>query len=130
MKRSHWIEFADFAKLARNGFEKVKGLCKGSEEVWFYCKTGEIVRMYHSQDCCEDVSIESIDNTDDIYTDTTFCEIQEATNSGDNEYGTFTWTFYLIRTNKGYSTIRWLGESNGYYSESVDFELYEEDTDA
>lgn len=112
----------------KNGLIKVSGLVPGNDSVIFYCKDGTEILMYHDQNCCERVFIESADsydNNDDIYTNCDWCIIEEVSNVDkepmeDNEES-YTWTFYNVKTNKGYDTIRWYGSSNGYYSESVDF---------
>lgn len=112
----------------KNGLIEVSGLVPGNDRIIFYCKDGTEILMYHDQNCCERVFIESADsydNNDDIYTNCDWCIIEEVSNVDKEpmEYneGSYTWTFYNIKTNKGYDTIRWFGTSNGFYSERVDF---------
>ena len=111
---------------------------KDDEELIFTFESGEKYRLYHNQDCCESVTIEEIigDLNDLISTPITLAE--EIISDDVNPNGvkipenqeSFTWTFYKLATIKGYATIRWYGQSNGYYSEEVRWEkieLIEED---
>lgn len=95
----------------------------------FKTDDGRVFKLFHNQDCCESVSIESIvgDLSDLIGNPILMAEeaVSADTPSGYQhkyEPDSQTWTFYKLATIKGYVDIRWLGESNGYYSEGVDFE--------
>jgi hypothetical protein len=105
---------------------------KIDDEITFVCEGGQKYKLWHLQDCCEDVYIESmVGNIDDLI-GTPLLQAEEINNvdlpKSDKEYSddSFTWTFYKLATIKGFLTIRWYGSSNGYYSESVDFTEIEE----
>ncbi len=102
---------------------------KNDDELLFVSDSGERWMLYHDQDCCESVTIEDICGELTDLVGSPILMAEEVTNSEggvnvekENESGGFTWTFYKLATIKGYVTVRWFGESNGYYSQSVDFE--------
>jgi hypothetical protein len=111
-----------------------------NDELIFIVDDGTCYQMYHGQGCCESVSIddingdlndlinspillaEEIDNKD--FEDAFLAKFNEGKDDeGNYEPDSFTWTFYKLATIKGYVDIRWYGESNGYYSEGVDFAM-------
>ncbi len=106
-----------------------------NDEIYFETSEGDIYKMYHSQDCCEQVNIDDIVGDLDDLIGSPITMAEESTSNDakttvydegtNNEWSytdeSATWTFYRLATIKGYVNIKWYGSSNGYYSESVDF---------
>lgn len=116
-------KYVPFETLLGKTIRSIRG-GKDSDQLTFITTENEEYRMEHEQDCCESVAIEDIAGDLQDLIGLPLLQAEEVSNAADNprdESGTF--TFYKLGTNKGRVTIRWYGESNGYYSEGVSFGL-------
>jgi len=104
------------------------------DELVFMTTDGRAYKLHHDQNCCESVNIESIvgDLSDLVGEPILMAEesirYENPQDVTPPEYqdDSFTWTFYKFATRNGYVDVRWYGGSNGYYSESVDFDEVDE----
>jgi hypothetical protein len=119
---------AEFPELLGCTLTRVEAV-EGGDEINFYSSRGHY-KLSHSQDCCVRVSLVDIEgDLDDLLgspivlaEESTSSELYNGEPNGDYTES-FTWTFYRLATAKGFVVFRWLGESNGYYSEGVDLQL-------
>jgi hypothetical protein len=85
----------------------------------------ERFRFFHYQDCCESVHIDDIVGDLSDLVGEPLLMAEEVSGEApvlDDYHDVVEWTFYKFATRKGYVDVRWMGESNGYYSTSVDME--------
>ena len=106
----------------------VEGAEPGSEIVRIHTDRGTLT-LWHGQDCCESVEVEDVvGDPADLIGGTVTAMEERGGGSVESGGDRATWTFYDLRTTKGDLTIRWLGSSNGYYSESVDVDWLPKET--
>ncbi len=114
------MRYDDIKQMEGLTFHHIEGGERESD-VLLFVGAGDVpsFKFYHEQDCCETVRIEDIVGDLNDLVGVPILEAREDTQDGGANYESATWTFYNFRTIKGSVTVRWLGESNGYYSESV-----------
>ena len=120
MAYDDWEASAKIKDMVGKVFTHVSGGV-GEGEMVFENATERFV-FFHTQDCCESVDINDITgDLEDLVGEPLLIaeEVSGATEPDEEHYESYTYTFYKFATRKGYVDVRWLGESNGYYSEGV-----------
>lgn len=96
-----------------------------NESVYFKMESGREFMLVHRQSCCESVHIESIDADTNLLLDFPIVTAYESyqsmdeSNHADRFYESGTWSFYHIGNRLNTLVIRFVGFSNGYYSETA-----------
>jgi len=120
-------------KLFMLVIESIEGLEEGSDEVTIRFVGGSHINQWHDQDCCESVTVNQVDGNVSKHIGAQVYGFEEKVLARDElspeqlpDYlESLTATFYTLKTSKGYLDWRWYGESNGYYSESVESKFFE-----
>jgi hypothetical protein len=112
------MQFADY--FVGKTIESIQGAEAGSEDVTFFFTDGTAVSTYHSQDCCESVSIDRVaGDMQELIGKIITSASEEESHEGDREYGeSCTWTEQTFEADGVKAMLVWLGQSNGYYSET------------
>lgn len=84
-----------------------------------------VLEMVHHQDCCETVYLADVVGSFEDLIGYPLLEVTESLVEGELEgYESSTASYYNFKTVKANVQLRWVGESNGYYSETVECFLH------
>jgi hypothetical protein len=110
---------SEIQKMVGRTFVEVKNL--DDRRLVFVAAEGDEFHFYHEQDCCEYVRIADIVGALSSLVNTPLLVAEESSRraTGEEVSESGTWTFYKFATVHGWVDVRWLGSSNGYYSEGV-----------
>ena len=118
-----------YTEFSGKTIQEIRGCKKHSDEVTIMFTDGSCLKFYHRQDCCETVELEDCDIIPEWLIDSKIISIEERiSRSGEGVKplnscaASYTWSFYVIKTSSSTLVLRWYGESNGWYSETVDID--------
>ena len=83
-----------------------------------------VLEMIHHQECCETVYLADVVGSFEDLIGYPLLEVSESFVDIATEDSSSTASYYNFKTVKASVQLRWVGESNGYYSETVDCYLY------
>jgi hypothetical protein len=87
-------------------------------------ESGRKIKIYHDQNCCESVQIIGTDGEWRSVIGKPLVLVEHNEHQGDgppyDDAESWTYTDLVFRVNDATVISKWVGESNGYYSESVD----------
>lgn len=129
--------------LKNEDFSTLEGKTLVSTQLWsnyghdgvfltFETACGAKYSLFHKQMCCESVMLEDVVGDLDDLVGTPIVSAEESSENHQRtcEEGYLRsvqrYTFYHLRTHKGDVTLRFNGESNGYYSVAVSFGQHED----
>jgi hypothetical protein len=89
----------------------------------FICDDGIGYQLVHYRNCCEYARFVDICGELEWLLNTPVLMAEQVDGEhGYQEWEHYTWTFYKLATKRGYVTLSFLGNSNGYYNEEATFE--------
>ncbi len=113
------VEFSDLVGEVLDAVD----IDREENQILLTTRSGRKFLVYHEQDCCEKVAISGQDGNFDKLIGKPIVEARDfAVDTGESEsdYDSQTTTTLVFRVDDQTVISRWVGDSNGYYSESVD----------